>query len=106
MVVLKESIAMIEYEDDPFYFFISILGEIGVAESWTRLFKIGPLYGVEEPIVVGKNADIVYMKKDEEVARFDLNTEVIEDIGVRGRHKCCQMVIYNESLLPIGGMHG
>ncbi|KEH28843.1 putative F-box protein At3g16210 [Medicago truncatula] len=106
MVVLKEFIAMIEYEDDPFYFFISILGEIGVAESWTRLFKIGPLYGVEEPIGVGKNADIFYMKKDEEVARFDLNTEVIEDIRVKGRYKCCQTVIYNESLLPIEGMHG
>lgn len=61
---------------------------------------------MEEPIGVGKNADIFYMKKDEEVARFDLNTEVIEDIGVKGRYKCCQMVIYNESLLPIGGMHG
>jgi len=106
LVVLKESIAMIDYDYRYSCFFISILCEFGVAESWTRLYKIGPLYGVDEPIGVGKNADIFFIKTNEEVARFDLNTELIEDIGVKGRYKCCQMVIYNESLLPIGGIHG
>ncbi|RHN70242.1 putative F-box domain, galactose oxidase/kelch, beta-propeller, F-box associated interaction [Medicago truncatula] len=105
MVVLKESIAMIEYQDSS-CLYISILGEFGVADSWTRLLKIGPLPGVLEPIGVGKNGDIFYINYDEEVARFDLNAEVIEDMGVNGRHRCSQMVIYNESLLPIGGMRG
>jgi len=82
MVVLKESIAMIEYGDSP-CFFISILGEFGVAESWTRLFSIGPLSSVVEPIGVGKNGDIFYINYNEEVTRFDLNTEVIEDIPLK-----------------------
>nr|ABD32806.1 Cyclin-like F-box; F-box protein interaction domain; Galactose oxidase, central, related [Medicago truncatula] len=54
-VVLKESIAMIEY-GHPICFFISILGEFGVAESWTRLFSM------VEPIGFGKNGDIFYIK--------------------------------------------
>lgn len=103
--MLKETIAMIEY-GDPLCFFISILGEFGVVESWTRLFSIGPLPEVVEPIGFGKNGDIFYLNGIEEVERFNLNTEMIEKVGVKGRHECCQMVIYNESLLPIGGMHG
>jgi len=58
-----------------------------------------------EPIGVGKNGDIFYINDNEEVTRFDLNTEVIEEIGVKGRYRCCQMVIYNESVLPIEGIH-
>ena len=94
LVVLKESIAMIDY-GDPLYFFISFLGEFGVAESWTRLFSIGPLPEVVEPIGVGKNGDIFYLNGIEEVERFNLNTDMIEKVGVKGRHECCQMVIYN-----------
>jgi molecular chaperone HtpG len=76
-----------------------------VGESWTRLFSIGPLPEVVEPIGVGKNGEIFYLNINEEVARFNLNTDMIEKVAVKGRHECCQMVIYNESLLPIGGIH-
>jgi len=46
-------------------------------------------------IRVRKNGDIFYLNGIEEVERFNLNTDMIEKVGVKGRHECCQMVIYN-----------
>jgi hypothetical protein len=109
LVVLRESIALIEMDticDDccEDCYMISILGELGVAESLTRLFRIGPLPSIQEPIGVGKNGDIFYFNGQEEIAKYNLNTEMIEKIGFKGRYASCQVVIYNESLLPIGGI--
>jgi hypothetical protein len=85
--VLKESIGLIDMDYDDCL--ISILGELGVP-------------GILEPIEVGKNGDIFYVTNQEEITKFNLNTEMIEEIGVKGSYECCQVVIYNESLLPIG----
>ncbi|CAL5210777.1 unnamed protein product [Lathyrus oleraceus] len=104
MLVLKDSIAMIEY-DESYNLFISVLGEIGVAESWTRLFRIGPLRCSINPIGVGINGDI-FLNRYGKIEKFNLNTNLIEEIGVTGRIKKCQMVICNNSIFPIGGIHG
>ncbi|CAJ2632397.1 unnamed protein product [Trifolium pratense] len=103
LVVLKESIALMEMDKYGGYL-ISILGELGVAESLTRLFRTGLLPDIQEIIGVGKNDNIFYLTGDEEIAKYNLNTEMIEEIGVRGRFRSCQMVIYNESLLPMEGI--
>ncbi|XP_058732594.1 F-box/kelch-repeat protein At3g06240-like [Vicia villosa] len=103
MVVLNDSIAMIE-DENIFYFSILILGEIGVAESWTRLFRIGPLSDVNKPIGVGKNGDI-FLNRYSEIENFNLDTEMIEEIGFSGEFNQSQIIIYNDSLLPIGGIH-
>ncbi|XP_045796000.1 F-box only protein 8-like [Trifolium pratense] len=103
LVVLKESIALMEMDDYGGYL-ISILGELGVAESLTRLFRTGILPDIQEIIGVGKNGNIFYVTGDEEIAKYNLNTEMNEEIGVRGRFGSCQMVIYNESLLPMEGI--
>ncbi|KAK7322623.1 hypothetical protein VNO77_26012 [Canavalia gladiata] len=39
-------------------FDISILGDVGVKESWTKLFTVGPLPCVEKPIGVGKKGNM------------------------------------------------
>ncbi|XP_058734460.1 F-box/kelch-repeat protein At3g06240-like [Vicia villosa] len=91
LVVLHDSIAAIEYGNS-FYFFISILGEIGVEESWTRLYRIGPLPDME-PIGVGNNGDIFFSGWLEKIEKFNLNTELIEDTGINGKFRCCQMIV-------------
>ncbi|RHN48469.1 hypothetical protein MtrunA17_Chr7g0264121 [Medicago truncatula] len=61
---------------DPLCFLISILGEFGVADSWTRLYGIEPLPEVVEPIGVVKNRDIFYLNIDEEVERLVLKKDM------------------------------
>nr|XP_012567567.1 putative F-box protein At3g16210 [Cicer arietinum] len=97
LVVLNMSIAMISNYATTASFHISVLGEFGVKESWTKLFIIGPLPCLEHPIGVGKRGDIFFNKDDNELVCFDLSNGKIEKIGIKGRLFCCQMVIYKKS---------
>jgi molecular chaperone HtpG len=81
-------------------FHIWILGELGVMESWTKLFVFGPLTCVRYSIGAGKKNDIFIVKDDGELARFNLSTQKFEEVAVN----IWQVVIYKEVLLPIEGM--
>jgi len=85
-------------------FHISILGELGVMESWTKLFIVGPLHCLEYPIGAGNKGDILIRKKDNELAWFDLSTGMINEIGVTAEIDC-KIVFHKESYLPIGGIY-
>jgi len=43
LAVLNGSIALISFHKKMTTFHISILGELGIKESWTKLFIVGPL---------------------------------------------------------------
>ncbi|MCH82794.1 F-box/kelch-repeat protein [Trifolium medium] len=81
------------------------LGELGVKESWTKLFVVGPLPYIEYPIGAGKNGHIFFRKKDGGPVYFDLITQMIEELGgVKGAHYS-HLIIYKENLLSIGGIN-
>ena len=104
LVVFNGSIATISMVSQDKCFVISILGEVGVKESWVNLFSIGPLPCVEHPIGVGNKGDIFFRKNDDELAWFDLSTQMIKEIGIKGAG-LCQTVTYKESFLFIGGIN-
>ena len=101
LAVFNGSVATITKVEKNNCFDISILGEVGVKESWVKLFTIGPLPCVEHSIGVGNKGDIFFWKNDDELAWFDSSTRTIEEIGIKGEAYCCQTMIYNESLLAI-----
>ncbi|TKY49736.1 F-box/kelch-repeat protein [Spatholobus suberectus] len=76
LAVFNGSIAMISNSLWSNYLDISILGEVGVKESWTKLFTIGPLPCFGLPMGVGKKADIFFIKEDGELDCFDLSTQM------------------------------
>lgn len=103
--MLNGSIALISnhYGNTPFN--ISILGELGVKESWTKLFTFGSLLSIGWPLIgVGKKGYIFFRKSDE-LACVDLSTQIIEDIGIKGEQFCCQIGIYKESHFSVGGLN-
>ncbi|RHN52669.1 putative F-box domain-containing protein [Medicago truncatula] len=102
LMVLNDHIALISNYVEMTTFHISILGELGVKESWTKLFIIGPLPCIEHPIGEGKNGDLFFSRKDGELVRYNLSTQVIDELGLKGEFSCCQIVNYMESSLPIG----
>lgn len=102
LTVLNQSIALISNYIKTTTFHISILGEIGVKESWTKIFIIGPLPCIEHPIGEGENGDLFFRKKDDELVLFNLNTKKIKELGVKGNQHCCGIVLYKKNLLPIG----
>ncbi|CAJ2655602.1 unnamed protein product [Trifolium pratense] len=102
LTLLNGFIAFIIY-DQTTTFHIRILGELGVKESWTKVFILEPLPSIEHPIGAGRKGEIFFRKDDDELVWFDLSTQMIEELGVKGREHCCHIVIYKDSLLPIGG---
>ncbi|XP_058744980.1 F-box only protein 8-like [Vicia villosa] len=106
VVVLNGAIGWISnYNKAAPTFHISILGEVGVKESWTKLFTVGPLSCVEYVIGVGKNGDIFFRKNDDELVWVNLNTQRIEELGVKGDHHRCKIMIYKESFLPFASIN-
>ncbi|AET02478.1 putative F-box domain-containing protein [Medicago truncatula] len=105
LVVLNRSIASISwYLLDKTIFYISILGELGVKESWTKLFVVGPLPYIDRLIGAGKNGDIFFQKKDGKLVCFSLSTQKTEELGVKGAH-FYDLAIYKKSFLSIGGIN-
>ncbi|AES79537.1 putative F-box domain-containing protein [Medicago truncatula] len=80
LVMLNGSIALISWYGDTTTFHISVLGELGVSESWTKLFIIGPLSDLfMYPIGAGSNGDIFFKAGDGKLV-FDLRTQMIEEL--------------------------
>jgi molecular chaperone HtpG len=104
LMVLNDSIALISNCYKAATFHISILGELGVKESWIKLFIVGPIPSIECPIGVGKKG-IYFKQKNDELVWIDLTTEIIDEIGVKGEMYTFQIGIYKESLLSIRGIN-
>lgn len=100
LAVLIGSIALFSYIEETTTFHVSILGEIGMKESWIKLFTVGPLPCVERPMEVGKKGEIFFIRKDEELVLFDLGTQMIEKLGFkRDIYPDCRIIIYKLSIL-------
>ncbi|XP_004505384.1 putative F-box protein At3g20705 [Cicer arietinum] len=105
LVVLNESISLISNCPETSTFHISTLGELGVEKSWITLFVVGPLPFIECPIGVGKKGNICFKTYDDEIVWVDLNTQIIDEIGVKGTRAECRTGIYKKNLFPIGGIN-
>ncbi|GAU18407.1 hypothetical protein TSUD_202960 [Trifolium subterraneum] len=102
LTVLNGYIALISNWKKTASYQISILGEVGVKESWIRLFDVEHVSCMERPIGVGMKGNIYFRKEDYELACFDLTTGMIEDFGVQGEFFACQVVHYKINLRSIG----
>ncbi|CAL5210391.1 unnamed protein product [Lathyrus oleraceus] len=104
LTVLNGSITFIINHDNSNIFHISILGELGVKESWIKLFICGPVPSIDwPPIGYGKKGYIFLRKINDELAYVDLSTQIIEEIGVKGEKYCCKIGVYKENLFSIRG---
>lgn len=82
------------------------MGQLCVKESWTKVFVVGPLSYAMSPIGTVNKSHIFFRKGKEgcELVSFDISTQRIAEIGVTGNALETDVVIYNEYLLPFGGM--
>ncbi|XP_045828787.1 F-box protein CPR1-like [Trifolium pratense] len=84
LTALNGSIALVSSTKKATLFHISILGEIGVKESWIKLFIVEqPCVGF--PIGVGMKGEIFIQNIDDEIVWFDLTTKMIKELGLKGK---------------------
>jgi molecular chaperone HtpG len=105
LVLLNGSIALILSHSETSMFYISILGELGIKDSWTKLFIIGPLPRFWYPIGAVKKNKILFRQIYGGLALFDLSNKTFEEIGVIPNCTFCKTVLHKESNLPIGGIN-
>jgi hypothetical protein len=84
-------------------FHISILGELGVEKSWTKLFVVGPLDCVDHPVGAGNKGEIFFQLKDGELAQFDLSTQTVKNYCIKDVVGA-PTLLYKEILLPVGAI--
>jgi molecular chaperone HtpG len=97
LVVLNGYIAMVSNYSQMTTFNISILGEIGKKDSWTKLFVVGPMPCVEHPIGTWKNGNIFFRKENSELVWFDISTQKIENLGLKSQERFGKIVTYRKS---------
>ncbi|KAL1319108.1 hypothetical protein AAHE18_15G254000 [Arachis hypogaea] len=101
LVVLNESVTLISSFAQYNRIEISLLGEVGVKESWVKLFTLGPfLLDFRCPMRMGNKCDVIFYIGDDsnELASFDVITgKVIHNINIKTR--MFGTWIYKESLL-------
>ncbi|CAL5198226.1 unnamed protein product [Lathyrus oleraceus] len=103
-VLLKGSIAFILNFKETATFHISVLGEVSVKESWTKMFIIGPIPCLMYPIGEGKKGDMMFVKEDGGLVLFNLNTQAIEEgLGIKTNRFHCTILIHRENLIPFEG---
>ncbi|CAJ2669197.1 unnamed protein product [Trifolium pratense] len=102
LFVLNGSIALISVCEEMNTFYISVLGELGVKESWTILYNFCPLRCIERPVKAGKKGYIFPKLINGKQVCFDFNTLTAEKLSLVGFRKS---IIYKERGLPIGGIN-
>jgi F-box interacting protein len=113
VVILNGAIAFILSYKMTSTVHISILGELGVKESWTKLFVVGPSPCLNYPIVAAKKGKILFRSRDmkqnkEGLVWFDLSTGMIDKIDLTTKISGCVtrcILFHKESILPIGGIY-
>jgi F-box interacting protein len=106
LVVVNGFIALISYHED-MTFHISIVGELGIEESWTKLLIVGPMPCVKYPIGAGTKGEIFFIREDEELVWFDLRKtfpQMTVELGYKGVGDTSQIIVYKENILPLGGI--
>ncbi|XLS58474.1 hypothetical protein HN51_008229, partial [Arachis hypogaea] len=86
LVVLNESLALISSFVENSRIEIFILGEVGVEESWVKLFTIGPFLKVDLLMEIGNKCDVIFYIRsyNDELASFDVITsKVAHNIGIK-----------------------
>ncbi|CAI8616376.1 unnamed protein product [Vicia faba] len=102
LLMLNGSLACILWYKYTTTYHILFLGELGVKESWTKLFVIELSDYIGYPIGVAKKCDIFFLKRDGELVYFDLCTEMIEKLGcIKRKHYSTKIIIYKKNLVSI-----
>ncbi|XP_058740613.1 putative F-box protein At3g16210 [Vicia villosa] len=101
LMVLNGSIALISNYTNIHTFHVAILGEIGVKESWFKLFIVPHLPCIRYPIGTGKSGEIFFIKEDGKLVYYDLSTRMMEEFSFQGDRFRGKIITYKENPIPI-----
>ncbi|KAL3509486.1 hypothetical protein ACH5RR_028887 [Cinchona calisaya] len=101
ITVYRGSLAVIKYHrgEDNGSCSIWVMKEYGSFESWTRLYAIDLVEGMEKVVGFRKNGDILVAKESKELVSYDPRTGVIEELGICGSTRSFYIYNFEETLV-------
>ncbi|XAR51563.1 hypothetical protein NMG60_11006224 [Bertholletia excelsa] len=101
--VLNDSLALILYKpsDSEKCFDVWVMSEYGVEESWSQVFSIGPLPGIDCPLTVWKDRELLLESSSGQLVSCYLENQEIKEFSVYGFPKTLRALPYKESLVSI-----
>ncbi|XP_059436068.1 F-box/kelch-repeat protein At3g23880-like [Corylus avellana] len=84
-------------------FDIWLLVEVGVKNSWTKLFTIGPFSGISRPLGLLKNETMLLEKYNNQLVLYDPSTEKMTNIQIHENTVSEHLVTYMETLVSVKG---
>ena len=94
--VLNESVSLVIFIEDielsESFFHIWSLLEFGDRESWTKLFTIGPLMGIEKPLGFFKNDSMFLENNEGQLLLYNLSTQEMTNLQIGGVRKSLEIV--------------
>ncbi|CAK8534882.1 unnamed protein product [Lathyrus sativus] len=96
LILLNGHVAMISSYAIEVRVSIAILIELGVKESWTKLFDFIPSSNMYYPIGASKNGDLLY-KHEDQFLNIDLNKDIKDVLGEKESRT--HMLVYKKDIL-------
>lgn len=98
--VLNGSIAMTLFhctKERKMYYDIWVLLELGVKESWTKLFTIKPSSHLGRPLGFWKNGELFMVNIERQLVLYDPFTHTTKNLQLDGTTETRQVVLYTQS---------
>ncbi|XP_057461076.1 F-box protein At3g07870-like [Actinidia eriantha] len=101
----NDLISLVVYQDREAdkWFDIWVMNEFGVRESWTKLFRIGPLFGIKRPLSFWKKDVVLIEDEYGELVLYDLCRQEMKQLGFHARKGMLNVLVYKESLDSLTG---
>lgn len=106
VMVLEGSLAVVKYErglNGSGSCEVWVMKSYGVVESWSRLYRINLVAGMEKVVGFRNNGEVLFSTKRNRLVSFDPNSGGTKDLGIRGSSRSFYVQNYVESLVLLRG---
>lgn len=106
MGVLNGSIVLFHYpsrgDERTFDIWVMEKDEAG-GVSWSKIFTIGPVSGIEKPLVFVSSDELLMEANEGEVILYNLRTQQFKELPLKGQPARFQATLFVKSLLSVKG---
>ncbi|XP_004248467.1 F-box protein At3g07870-like [Solanum lycopersicum] len=105
VLLFEESLAVVKYEReiDVASCEVWVMNQYGVSESWSRLYSINLVAGMERVVGFRKNGEVLFSTRSSDLVSYDPNSGQNRGLRIQGSSRSFYVQNYMESLILLKG---
>lgn len=105
ILLFEESLAVVKYEReiDGTSCEVWVMKQYGVLESWSRLYHIDLVVGMEKVVGFRNNGEVLFSTGNYDLVSYDPNSRQNSSLGIQGSARSFYVQNYMESLILLNG---